>query len=215
MVGVFVLTIGITTALGLAISIFNASTSAVKQVVGAGLAREGVEAVFNMRATNWLKGSLDPAGCYNFVTDTNNAAPCHTDWQYVSGWYDLRTNPSASPNTKTFTLDFNPNQDATGPFWSLIQETQSKYALNYDATAAAGRFYYPSGAATGTSGYYRKITLKEEQPAYTNDPDLRRLRVISQVWWTDRGCPVASDWSATVPKCRIELVSYMTNWKNY
>ncbi len=209
MVGIFVLTIGISTALGLAISLYSSSNGAVKQVVGTGLAREGVEALFNMRATNWLKGQLSATGCYNFVTATNNDAPCHTDWQNVSGAYDIRSNPGS----KSYVLDINPGLAGSTGYW-LFDPENNGFALNYDSTATIGRFYYPAKSTSGTSEYYRKINIAEENPTYTNDPAFRRLKITSQVWWSDKGCPQSTTWP-TSGKCRVELISYMTNWRNY
>lgn len=221
-VGVFVLTIGITTALGLSAAIFNASSSAVKQVIGAGLAREGVEAVFSMRGTNWLKGTLS-TNCYNYANGGTLDAYCHKDWQKLSpvvgGSYDLDP-PTGS---KSYTLGINPNAGTTESYWLLAQQPGGNpdFRLYYDATISSGLLYKTTSSGAVQSDYFREIMLTEETdstvPAapYYKASIGPRLRVNSRVWWNDRGCPGATTWAATVPKCRIELVSFLTNWRNY
>lgn len=214
-VGIFVLTIGISTALGLAISMFNASTSAVKQVIGAGLAREGVEAIYNMRATNWLKGSLVNT-CWNYPTSTSDAL-CHRDWLrpesspgvLVTGAYDISVAGS-------YTLDQNPTSTDSQSYWTLYaQGGNPNYRLYYDASASTGLLYKATASGAVPSDYSREIVLALETPAYYQATIGYRLKVTSRVWWNDRGCPGATTWAQTVPKCRIELVTYLTNWRNY
>ncbi|MBU1202889.1 prepilin-type N-terminal cleavage/methylation domain-containing protein [Patescibacteria group bacterium] len=64
LISIAVLTIGIVTALGLAISNFNNNRDNFLRVTGANLAREGLELVRNVRDSNWLK------------IDSNNVANC-------------------------------------------------------------------------------------------------------------------------------------------
>ena len=100
MVAVFVLTMGIVAALGLANFAVSTSRNIVKQITGMGLAREGVEAIKNMRDTNWLKGTLVDT-CYNFVTLGTDGS-CYTTWL---------TTPFAinAPGQRFVTLQFDPN----------------------------------------------------------------------------------------------------------
>ncbi len=215
-VGVFVLTIGISTALGLAVSLFTASSSAVKQVVAAGLAREGVEAVFNMRNTNWLKSQL-ANNCYNYVNPSGNDANCYVDWLSIPG------NPAGTYNllppggVGSYILDsVSTSTDAQG-YWTFTRQTTNpNYRLYLDAAAASGVFYKTTSAGATPSDYFREIYLETQtSPSYYQASIGPRLKVASRVWWIDKGCPEVSTWSAALPKCRIELVTYLTNWKNY
>jgi hypothetical protein len=216
-VGIFLLTVGVSTALGLAVSIFNASSSAVKQVIATGLAREGAEAVFNMRATNWLKGAVN-TDCFNYVSSPSTTdATCHRDWTNpgISGTYDIR-----GTGGKCYTIDFNPTTPAT--YWTMSAQvncTNNVFRLNYDSAITKGLY---TTANVGTaSDYYRQIYIEEQTDStspsvsYYQSSIGPRLKVASRVWWTDRGCPAATAWTQTVPKCRIELVTYLTNWRNY
>ena len=56
---------GVSSAVGLAIYAFNSSSSVTKQIIATGLAREGIEAVKNMRDTNWLQQTTIDTNCYN------------------------------------------------------------------------------------------------------------------------------------------------------
>lgn len=207
-VGIFVLTIGISTALGLAVSMFNASTSAVKQVVGAGLAREGVEAIFNIRATNWLKGNL-VSTCWNYPSSTSDAV-CHQDWLNpgTSGSYNISAAGS-------YTVDQNTTGNDAQNYWTLnVQGASPNYRLYYDAAASTGVLYKTSAASAVPSDYYREIVIALETPSYYQATIGNRLKITSRVWWNDKGCPTSATWPSS-GKCRIELVTYLTNWRNY
>ena len=56
-----------------------------KQIIATGLAREGIEAVKNMRDTNWLKDTLSVNGCYDFATGQANQANCYVNWLGQNG----------------------------------------------------------------------------------------------------------------------------------
>jgi type II secretory pathway pseudopilin PulG len=215
-VGIFVLTIGISTALGLAVAMFNATTSAVKQVVAAGLAREGVEAVFNMRGTNWLKDQNLETNCWDYVTSTATAY-CHSDWlkltPTVSGSYDLEP----AGGSRSYTLDFTPSATDGQTYWNLVSQPPGnpQFRLYYDAAASSGAFYKTSSSGAVASDYYREIILTTETtPSYYQASIGPRLKVTSRVWWEDRNCPSSPTWSSS-GKCHIELVTYLTNWRNY
>ena len=212
-VGIFVLTVGISTALGLAAAMYNVSSSAVKQVIAAGLAREGVEAVFNMRATNWLKGAPS-ANCYNYP-DPSGTSICRTDWLTGSGGATYALNPTGGP--RSYTIDVNKNATDSQATWTLSQQPvgNPQFRLYYDDDASSGVLYKTSSASAVASDYYREVIL-EVQPFVSTGGDAlkNRLKVVSRVWWNDKGCPVSATWPSS-GKCRIELITYMTNWKNY
>jgi type II secretory pathway pseudopilin PulG len=80
MVALFILSMGVSSAVGLSIYAFGSSNSILKQIIGTGLAREGIEAVRNMRDTNWLNDSLITNGCYNFATGVLDSENCYQNW---------------------------------------------------------------------------------------------------------------------------------------
>lgn len=204
MVAIIVLVVGITAALGLANFAFKTSTNITKQIIAVGVAREGVEAVKNMRDTNWLQDTLDTT-CYDFHTG-NNEGSCYRNWRQVPGYYDIRGNSSG----KTFSLGY----DLVNPaFWTLTPQS-SDFTLYYDSTGSDG-FYSPSGSIA--SGYFRKIILTDDTSSPYFDTDLGpRIKVTVQVWWQDKNCPQPSPASfPTSGACRVQVETYLTNWKNY
>src|SRR4051812_47761986 len=89
--GIFILVMGITAAVSLAIYALGASTNITKQIIGTGLAREGVEAVKNMRDTNWLKLTSIDTNCYDYTTGANSAK-CYKDWLDHGGNWNNNNN---------------------------------------------------------------------------------------------------------------------------
>jgi type II secretory pathway pseudopilin PulG len=76
----FILTMGVSAAVSLAIYAFGSSGTVLKQIIATGLAREGLEAVRNMRDTNWLQDTLSTNGCYSFTSGLPNSESCYTNW---------------------------------------------------------------------------------------------------------------------------------------
>lgn len=216
MIAVFILVSGIAAAVGLAIFALSSSQNITKQMIAVGLAREGIEAVKNMRDTNWLRITTIDTDCFNFITSTNTAK-CYKQWLNPPGGFNYNLNPPS--DNKSYRLRFDP---AAVLFWDLLIEN-STYGLNFDNNISgpsfAGFYFTPaaSGVLNGTSDFYRKITLRtdgasSQAPFNTNIGP--RLQVISQVWWTDKKCPRMTDWPG-LGKCSVELQTYLTNWKNY
>jgi hypothetical protein len=227
--GIFMLVMGISAALGLANYSFSSSTNIVKQMIGLGLAREGVEAVKNMRDTNWLQDTLTANACYSFTTNTANAAPCYTHWLNptgTSGGYDIK--PTTSLDTaESYLVYFNAglqnNPAEPNYYWNIVPATGADYGMDFDPTGGSQGYYYtPSGGTNpgepdlfGTY-YYRQIEITEDnsvQP-YNTDANYHRLIVQSLVWWTGKTCPMSSSFPGVGP-CGVELTLYLTNWKNY
>ncbi len=221
-VAIFIMVMGVTSALGLAIYSLNASTSISKQIIAVGLAREGIEVLKNMRDTNWLRDTLEE-DCYDYVTQTKSAS-CYASWLNPTGGTNYNIDPPS--DLKTYSIEYDGSNEL---MWELNNETiqqVSKYALNYDPTAANG-LYFPSPSGGASSDFFRKITLEKVSDTgpfpYSSDAPTYRyavLKVTSQVWWKDKNCPIRSggdvpDYQTTDTKCLITLNTYLTNWKNY
>ncbi|MBI3231958.1 MAG: type II secretion system protein [Candidatus Doudnabacteria bacterium] len=134
-IAIFILVSGIAAAVGLAIFALSKSQNITKQMVAVGLAREGVEAIKNMRDTNWLKQTVINTNCYNRVTGANDAK-CYQNWQ--DEVFDIEPT-SGNPATKNviLLLDHNP-----GDYWVLCDKT--KYGLAFDSNISNANFegYY-------------------------------------------------------------------------
>lgn len=201
LVAAFILVMGISAALGLANYSLGATSNIRQQTVAIGLAREGLEVVKNMRDTNWLKTTMY-TDCYDFLSG-NNTASCYREW--LNGVYNIDPEKSL-----TYVIGFNPQNELP---WSL--EKTSDFALNIDTDIEKnGIFYYPSMSSTGTSKFYRKITISKESFEPFDRDTGGRLTVTSQVWWVDRNCPAYNDVVEDNP-CLVTLQTYLTNWKNF
>lgn len=192
MVAVFILVMGITAAAGLAIYSLNATSLVNKQVAAMGLAREGVEALKNMRDTNWLQARSFDGSCN-----------CYTDW--LTSYYSLQ-----SLGGQTLTLDFTPYDSQP---WVLTVETKN-FRLSYDGQAQNGRFYFPNTNGGTASDFYRRITLEQYSSA-PYDGVSPRITATVDVWWNDKKCPEATTYENSKPSCRVRLQTYLTNWRNY
>lgn len=216
---IFILVMGITAAIGLAIYAFASSQSVTKQIIATGLAREGIEAARNMRDTNWLQQTTIDTNCYDFTSNPVglSTAKCYKQWD-VSPYClnPTRNNGNCNGNgdtTDSYNLAFTAANGGTS-YWTLSKQNSVNYGLNFDSTGANG-FYIPSNSANGNSDYYRKIILTEITTPPFDKSDLgAKLLVQSQVWWTDKKCPRSIDYPGA-GKCSVELDSYLTNWKNY
>lgn len=210
LVAAFVLTMGISAALGLATYALNATSSIKQRVIAAGLAREGIEAVKNMRDTNWLRGTLSTE-CYNFETQ-DKTANCYADWLNPLAGNGYNIDPSST--AKTYILDFNANDTQ---FWKLTENNKA-FGLNFSYDSMELGTYHTNGGITVTesnSGFGRAITITPDSSFSPFNQDTGpRLTVTSEVWWSDKNCPV-SDLIPTDSACKIKLETYLTNWKTF
>ena len=232
MAAMFILVMGISAAVGLAVYAFNSSTSITRAIVATGLAREGLEAVRNMRDTNWLQDTLVVNGCYDYVTQTNNKANCYQSWLGKNNAtpppYCILPSPGGSCNGNDASDSYFLGFDYTTPNFWVLKPDNSNFGLSFDSTnGGSGGFYYPGNGNNGTScsgsnsGFCRKIIitryskdLHNAVSPYDKDQYLSLVKVQAQVWWTDKKCPAVSDWPGAGP-CSLELDTYLTNWKNY
>ncbi len=224
---VFILAMGMTASAGLAIFALNSSGGAVKQIIATGLAREGLEAVRNMRDTNWLKDTLVPTGCYNFSTGTDNNSPCYVYWlgrNSSANLYCLNPSPGASCNGNSAFLDYYVGFDSSSSGFWIFDNARSKYGINFVSSGFGGGGFYSEDGNTdcvnATSDYCRSVTLTKLNTSPYSHGDFDNgegvlLFVQSKVWWVDKKCPRVNLYNNAAPACRLELDTYLTNWKNY
>ena len=218
---VFILIMGISASVSMAVYAFGTSSGIVKQIVATGLAREGIEAVRNMRDTNWLQDTLSLQGCYDYVKGANKA-DCYLSW--LNKMYCIRPTQNngncngVGASTKAYYLGF----DSTARNAWFLSKDDNNFGLNFDANNSSGSgFYSPSASGVacnstaGRADFCRKIILTEDSSAPFNQDVGPLLKVQSQVWWIDKKCPRVADFASAPPACRVELDIYLTNWKNY
>ena len=226
LVAVFMLVTGVTAALSLAIYALSSSTNITRQIIAAGLAREGVEAVKSMRDSNWLREVLLSNNCYNFLSSQPNQDSCYQNWLGKNGatnYYCINpstgagNNCNGNSNSFPYYIGFDPT---TSNYWVFARDS-SNYGMNYDPTNSANKGFYVEDGVTdclnATSEFCRSITLTKLSPApYNQDGDVSaELYVQSQVWWISKPCPRVHLFTQAPTGCRLELDTYLTNWKNY
>ncbi len=216
----FILVMGVTAATSLAIYSFSASTSITKQIIATGLAREGMEAVKNMRDTNWLKQSPIDTNCYNFSSGATDAK-CYKQWLNVNpnGFNIATTSPKVA-----LRLGIDANKAANQQILWANKTDNSAWGLNFDNGSAMNLasfygFYNTGpnndGITDGSSGFYRQILLTEDNSGNYSRDEFHRLIVESRVWWTEKKkCPKNPNWPG-LGKCSVSLVTHLTNWKDY
>ncbi|HVY67942.1 MAG TPA: hypothetical protein VHA30_03560 [Patescibacteria group bacterium] len=229
-VAAFVLVMGISAAVGLAIYALGTSTGVSKEIIAVGLAREGIEAVKNMRDTNWLKLTLNgpdgnPPGCYDFSSNPvgQSTASCYKNWlSNGSAWSGnaSSTGFNIDPGSGTTTATLGVDPDPSHKYWVYnVIPSGNAYGLDMNQNIGGNGFqqiYMPRTAAgPGSSGFYRKITLAADRSAPYFSTDVGpRLLVTVEVWWTDKQCP-ATDVPPASGRCYVKLQTSLTNWKNY
>lgn len=213
LVAVFMLVMGVTAAVGLAIYAFNTSSGITRQIIATGLAREGLEAVKNMRDTNWLLDTL-ATNCYDFQNPSANDGKCYASWLNPAGGFNI------TPQSLRLSLD------GSGSALWKVQSAGNNWGLDFDPSLGAGLgcganfcgFYgvnnLSAGSADGSSEYYRQIVITADTSPPFNQPNLQRLRVESRVWWTDKKCPRSQSWPGA-GQCSVSIQSNLTNWKTY
>jgi type II secretory pathway pseudopilin PulG len=193
LVAIFILTTGLITAITLGIYSFNSTDNSSKQIVATALARQGVEAVKNIRDSNWLS---DPLVDCSGTMGANQS--CHPNWQ-GGGANRL--------STGDYAVDFNFLGGTDG--WTMSR-SPANFSLNYDPSTGQ----YHNGGSGAPSIYSRDVNIAEDSSApYTvANP---KLVVTSTVWWSGRACPVTASPDTLPASCKTSLQMYLTNWKNY
>jgi type II secretory pathway pseudopilin PulG len=177
-----ILTIILSSIFGIIAQASSANVNVVNRVVALNIAREGIEAVRNIRDTNWLKYSGDRRGkwlCLD-TTDYQNACEENSPTLISGGIY---------------TVDFS---DTHGRYYLERQNDIEEFSSKKIIPAGDFRLYQNADerflhAATGNTKtiYYRQILL-ETDSAFINPscatngcPKNERLRVLVRVQWRE------------------------------
>jgi Tfp pilus assembly protein PilV len=224
-VAIFILVMGISTAIGLAVYSFQNTDSATKAIVGTSLAREAIEGVKNKRDSNWIAdnnlGGLGASSCL-FAT-SNISQPCDANW-------------AAGLASGNYAIDFNAQNGNSGQSQDVLTLAPSSYQLYYcppNGGAAANSFISGTSGAPACIGaqpsiYYRMVTLNLEP----SDPDPTDptpgqnftfseggntynalLDVVATVWWQSRRCPSTANPVALPSSCKVVIETHLLNWR--
>ncbi|MBD3328441.1 hypothetical protein GF340_04005 [Candidatus Peregrinibacteria bacterium] len=202
-VAIFILTLGSGAATVLIVSAMRANTFSKDNLIALNLAVEGIEAVRNIRDTNWIKYGFDKENCWNLspeqtvgacAPDVSGDYPVIAAGEYVlnfdtalSAW---RIDSQANTLDLTDAIDDDPYQLFKVDF--IISDSEPDLILSESTSAA-----YPNPEPTP---YYRMITIG--YPAPSNAQDATEMTVTSLVQWRQGG-----------QIHQIELNSILTNYQ--
>lgn len=198
LVAIFIIITALITAASLAYFSLRSNDNSSRQIIGAALAREALEAVKNMRDSNWQAGTLSDCSA-----QMGAGQSCYTNW--------LGSGATALAQGD-YSLDFNPTTNA----WVLTSNpvTAPNYQLNYNSSN--NTYSYP--ATSNPSGFFRRVNITYDTAA-PYSASMPRVIVSVMVWWTSRQCPAISGdngtWTTLSANCKIFLQSHLTNWRNY
>lgn len=223
-VAIFILVMGISTAIGLAIYSFQNTDNATKAIVGTSLAREAIEGIKNKRDSNWVYADMH-SDYYDCSFSGTITQTCDPDWAQglASGSY---------------AIDFvsqNPNIDPSNSQDVLTPSPVSYQLLYCPASGGANANTYISSSAGGSclvaaqpTIYSRKVTLNLTDTD-SNDPTSGQvfsfvnrdngntypalLDVVATVWWQSRRCPTTNDPSTLPTSCKVVLETHLLNWR--
>ena len=184
-IAITVLSLGTGSATILVLTSVNATVSGENRLVAYNLAREGVEAVRNIRDTNWLRFPGDRDQCwdtYNLVNPTLCAITVNKlggpnpfivspDFTTPNAYFTWNISATSTPaDWKLYTIDINGVDDPSNP------------------PTLGGTFYTHGGLSAGAieSPFSRTITIVKTSGSSTVPA---RMLVTATVSWEERGVP--------------------------
>lgn len=176
MVSFFILTLGLTGSLSVIVAAGRANQSHKNRLIATNLAQEALEAVRNMRDTNWLSYSSDLRECWNFWEDTNeNGIIDVGDDSCTANAFGQNDHPLGKSTEvgfeqpQVFLVDFDPSTFR----WTLVPEnrfdgpgldTSKDYSNSfhlYERTFFGRTFYTPNRENPGDTPtlFSRKVEI--------------------------------------------------------
>ncbi len=208
MISMSVIVLVVVSATNLMVSIIRSNASNISTMIAYGLAQEGIEAVRNIRDSNWLLGAS-----FQGVVGKSSSKP----------WGDSL--PSEAGQSEYFTVDLN-NMDnmnsATGSVGSAqlvyyapwkITVIQDEDPSKADETrmykeeyidAGEIRYTHVSGSGAEPTPFHRYLEIipaRYSADANTTDP-IKKYRVVSVVAWQEFG-----------RERQVRIDTEITDWK--
>ena len=191
LVAVVILSTVLTATFAILNRTISTNVNVKNRVIAINIAREGLEAVRNIRDTNWLKYSGDRRGkwlCLELLN--NNKTAIDTD---------CFPNSTSQITDEKYLVDFAELNDESRRYFLSVPSEQDEldlktatsfgdYRLYQDATS--GRYTHDSSSNTSTI-FYRQIELEVENPltetfcTTSDDCKNAKLKVIARVQWRE------------------------------
>lgn len=204
LISIFIITMGLTGSAMLIISAIHINSVNEDRIIALNLAREGVEAVRNIRDTNWMSWSANIRECWNFRNDTNDDGvidagdfACSAN---ASGQNDYPIGKDDDDNIVTnYIIDY----DNTNFRWVLINENDPPTDYSAKLYKNSNNLYTHNPAVPNTeTKFSREITIKyidnKQPPVLPATEDTyyfptgergkdNRILIESKVSWYSRG----------------------------
>lgn len=209
-IALFVLVIGSGAATVLIVSALQANTFSKDSLVGLNLAVEGIEAIRNIRDTNWVKFSYDKENCWNMLPEKASGDDCTSGSGNLidasNYTVDLDTSNYTWGLTKTGSvgasdLDLEGATATTNaPYKLYFIDLDNSYNSDNQGTALDDHDLFVSndigGASnTGESKFYRMVSVTYDAA----DPNIMNVESLVQ-------------WKAGSLVHQIRLTSSLTNF---
>lgn len=183
------------------------SNSTANKIQAIQIAREGIEAVKNIRDTNWILFWSDTKSCWNTFNYNNTCVwdPAHL---FRISWW----NGPAAPNKKWYTISTNSDNR-----WELSPIIDNESNFTYSNSSFRSNFkvwydtdwsYTQSSIVSETTPLFTRLIkfnyLDTDWDTFWDSRDDEKLRVRSIVEWSDN--------SSSNPH-KVEFTTVLTNWK--
>lgn len=164
LIALTVMSVGAGGAATLVVTAIRANVQGEERIVAYNFAREGVEAIRNVRDTNWLRFPGNHSECWDTLNAVNST--------------DCATSTKLGENTYLVSLETDPATNALFK-WQVTQEDPaSADELLYENTLGSGILYTHDAGGVATP-YHRTVTITQKTTT--------SLVVSSKVWWDSRG----------------------------
>jgi Tfp pilus assembly protein PilV len=191
MVVIVILSVGIIGAYGILGSGNKLAQTTESRIQAINIAREGLEAIENIRDTNWIQLSSNMKECWNTL-NYNNACIIGGPSDVMSGTYVLEKNENG--NWTLSGIETPPTPSTFSTYKNTFKVMLDEHGL----TTQSGAY----GSACSST------QTKECQTPFTREiliiPEDNTMSVSSRVYWVDS--------SSTEPH-KVMLETTLTNWK--
>ncbi len=182
-IALFIVAMGAGVSTNLIINALQSSAYSKDSLIATSLAQEGIEAVRNIRDTNWLRFSADKKNCWNIKPEETVCSPSNKIQQSDNYTANLDiTNYSWTLKQNASALDTtNISKASNEPYRLKYVDLDSTKDTNGDGNNTNDHDLYinTAGATTGQSKFYRQIKLEY---IGTNTPE-DKMKVTSIVAW--------------------------------
>lgn len=189
MIALFMIAV-VSTAIATSVTISLRNTRINRdRLIAEGLAREGFEAIVNMRDTNWLRFSHDPSECWNILPSVNECLSDDADSVIGPGPYRVAVNKDTFTwvlEDQADSLDMSLGEDANAEYRLIVTDRNPDDDSDGDGDNQNDRDLYshnPEGLME-KSGFFRMIQIECDDGTCLEDD---HMTVTSAVQWLHDG----------------------------